>query len=306
MVAKIDQLILDDMLDSIPFEVYAIDVEKYEILYANQAIQETHGEVLGKTCYRVLYEEENPCIHCRVKELVDEEMNIHSSLTTYEYYNEGHEKWYHGTDKIKTLSDGTIVKYSIGIDISELKETQNDLASAHAQLAIKNKELELLSTTDQLTKLHNRLHLDNVMGKEIYAARRYRHPLSFIIIDVDKFKSVNDTYGHQVGDSVLKDVAKIIKQNVRQSDIAGRWGGEEFVVICPNTDLNGGKILAEKLRKALEAHTFDTVGRKTASFGVSLFREEDDDKDFVGRADEALYVAKETGRNKVCTEKPAE
>lgn len=306
MKPEIDNTILDDMLDSIPFDVYVVNTKNYEILFTNNAIKKTRGELQGKTCYSSLYEETEPCFHCKIKEMLDDSGNITQPITTYEYYNEADEKWYHCTDKAKTMPDENTIKYTIAIDISEFKETQNELASAHAQLAIKNKELELLSTTDQLTKLHNRLHLDNVMGKELYAAKRYDHPLSFIIIDVDKFKSVNDTYGHQVGDMVLRDVAQIIKHNVRQSDIAGRWGGEEFVVICPDTDLNGARILAEKLRKAMESHTFDTVGRKTASFGVSRFRKDDDEKDFFGRADEALYVAKETGRNKVCTEKPAE
>ncbi len=160
-------------------------------------------------------------------------------------------------------------------------------------------ELEVLAITDRLTGLHNRLKLDESFISELNRSIRYGHPLSVVILDLDHFKSVNDTYGHQIGDEVLMAVAKILKGSSRAVDVPGRWGGEEFLVICPETDLLGAKALAEKIRQSIEAYSFPQVGRKTASFGVAQFTEGDSIDTLTHRADEALYQAKITGRNRV-------
>lgn len=119
------------------------------------------------------------------------------------------------------------------------------------------------------------------------------------MLDLDKFKSVNDTYGHQAGDEVLKELALILKTNVRESDIVGRWGGEEFIIIAPNTNMEDAVKLAEKLREKISEFKFSFAGHKTGSFGVATYRVGDDEKSLIKRADDALYHAKESGRNKV-------
>ena len=163
------------------------------------------------------------------------------------------------------------------------------------------KRIEELSVTDKLTGLYNRLKLDELMLVKIEAFRRYNVDFSIIILDVDNFKSVNDTYGHDVGDYVLQTIAKTLRSNIRITDIVGRWGGEEFIIICNNTNLDNSKILAEHIRKIIENTKFDKVGSKTISLGLSQFQKDDNVKTIFKRADDALYEAKTTGKNKVCT-----
>lgn len=160
-----------------------------------------------------------------------------------------------------------------------------------------NRELAHLSITDKLTGLFNRLKLDEVLNGEIERAARFVHPFSVILMDIDHFKQVNDRYGHQAGDQVLQAFAGILGGNTRKVDTVGRWGGEEFLLICPNTDSAGARQLAENLRAAIEAHDFPPVGGITASFGISSFQVNDQANDIVARADEALYAAKNNGRN---------
>jgi len=170
------------------------------------------------------------------------------------------------------------------------------------ELEEKNTQLEKLSVTDRLTEVFNRMKLDSVLEGEINRANRYKNPLSLIILDIDHFKRVNDTHGHQTGDSVLVEFADILRKTVRNTDTVGRWGGEEFLVICPETGLKGAISLAESIREKIEAHNFTTVGRVTASIGVSAYSEGDREKDMIGRADACLYQAKAEGRNRViCT-----
>ncbi len=162
------------------------------------------------------------------------------------------------------------------------------------------KRVEELSMTDQLTQIHNRLYLTNSFVREIKRAKRYGFIFAVIMIDIDHFKEVNDTYGHDTGDFVLSAVAKILQSTIRETDILGRWEGEEFLILLPHTDIFEAEKLAEKLRQSVEGYSFDTVGRKTCSFGVSVFNlEEDDCKETLKRADKALYSAKNSGRNRV-------
>lgn len=162
------------------------------------------------------------------------------------------------------------------------------------------KRVEELSITDQLTHLYNRLYLENSFQKEIKRAKRYLHPFAVIMVDIDTFKEVNDTFGHDVGDNVLVGISKILQQNIRETDILGRWGGEEFLILCPHTDLSDAEILAQKLRFSIENFTFDEVGKKTCSFGISVFHLDDEGyKEVIKRSDEALYMAKKSGRNRV-------
>lgn len=167
------------------------------------------------------------------------------------------------------------------------------------KLAALNKRLEQLSVTDKLTGLFNRQKLDVTLERECAQALRLGQPLSVIIMDLDYFKTVNDTYGHQVGDAMLVTVAQLLSARLRQTDCAGRWGGEEFMVICPDTDLEGARALAETLRQAITAQTFPTAGHQTASFGVACCTVGDQVKTLVSRADQALYEAKHLGRNRV-------
>ena len=171
--------------------------------------------------------------------------------------------------------------------------------AAISQDVTNKKHIEALSVTDPLTQLYNRLKLDKVIIYEIDRSHRYHNPLSIVLFDIDDFKKVNDTYGHQTGDAVLIVIADIVHSIVRDADIAGRWGGEEFLIICPDTDSDGAAKLADKLRTAIAKHRFTTVGTKTCSFGVATLQNEEDAQELISRADEAMYQAKNEGRNRV-------
>ena len=161
------------------------------------------------------------------------------------------------------------------------------------------KKLEKLSQTDALTQLSNRLFLDGKFEREFLRASRYHSRLSVLIVDIDLFKLVNDSYGHNVGDQVLVEFSKILKAAVRKTDCVGRWGGEEFLIICPETSIQGAFTLAEKIRINVETTDFPDVGNITCSIGVTQHKQGDLSNDLFIRADKALYQAKNEGRNKI-------
>jgi len=167
-----------------------------------------------------------------------------------------------------------------------------------------NKELEELSTLDPLTRLPNRRFFASQITYEIAINKRYNHDATLVIIDIDHFKKVNDTYGHLAGDFILKELGDFLKYNVRESDTVCRWGGEEFMLLLSHTDLEGAKILSERLRRKIESYMFifeDEHINITVSIGVTRLDHEKDDAFNISyaRADEALYQAKNSGRNQV-------
>ena len=166
------------------------------------------------------------------------------------------------------------------------------------QLKKYNTLLERISMTDPLTKLFNRLKVAESLNKLLYSYKRYGDVFSIVLLDIDNFKNINDAHGHLIGDKVLIQVANLLIKNSRKIDTVGRWGGEEFLIICPKTRLGDVLKLAKKLRLLIEE---DSVGdiKVTASFGVAQVMEGDDQATIVSRADRALYEAKKSGRNQV-------
>ena len=191
--------------------------------------------------------------------------------------------------------------YWLDTSISPIKNEEGETTgyTAIRHDVTDKKHIEELSITDRLTQLYNRLKLDEIFAMKLAIAGRYNTPFSIIMIDIDYFKLVNDTWGHQVGDDVLKEFARIIKDNIRQSDVVGRWGGEEFLILSSYTDIDAAMELAEKLRELVFLFKFSIAEHKTASFGVSSYHPGDDEKTMVKRADDALYRSKERGRNRV-------
>lgn len=162
--------------------------------------------------------------------------------------------------------------------------------------------VERMATTDGLTGLHNHRHFQNLLDQQLALAQRYQKPLSFLLCDIDHFKTVNDTYGHPTGDVVLKEVSKILLQQARQTDHVARYGGEEFAIVLPETDSGAARAIAERIRAAVEAARFQTdLGQLkiTLSLGVATFPDVADGKQgLIDQADQALYVAKRGGRNR--------
>lgn len=167
------------------------------------------------------------------------------------------------------------------------------------QLKKYNDQLEILSNTDKLTGIYNRLKLDDILEYEKKVFDRFGRPLSIIMFDLDNFKSVNDNYGHKIGDDILKIITKIVLTCKRETDAFGRWGGEEFLVICHETDIDGATALAEKFREAIEQYEFPHIISLTVSFGVAQFEQYETIVKVFDKADRALYEAKSQGRNRV-------
>ncbi len=178
-------------------------------------------------------------------------------------------------------------------------ELESLVAARTQELVEKNHQLEILAVTDTLTGLFNRRKLDEEMWEEFARSRRYKTDFALVMLDIDHFKRVNDEYGHGVGDLVLVDVARILRDGTRDSDAVGRLGGEEFLVLCRHGTRDGGIAAAENLRAAIAGHGFAGVGLVTASFGVAAHRDGDTPASLLGRADAALYRAKNSGRNRV-------
>ena len=185
-----------------------------------------------------------------------------------------------------------------------IKTLQSDLAAREKELSDLNDKLRLISLTDGLTEVENRRSLELHLHEMWQHSMRLHEPIALIICDIDKFKAVNDNYGHQAGDSVLKEFAQLLKSEAREIDRVGRYGGEEFLLILSGTVLDAAVTFAERLREKVEGHTFSYTGgtlRRTMSCGVaaSPHPRVKDQEALLRAADDALYVAKETGRNRV-------
>jgi len=160
-------------------------------------------------------------------------------------------------------------------------------------------ELRKRATTDSLTHAYNRSELDNIMEREIQRCRRYNTMLSLLVLDIDYFKKINDRHGHLAGDSVLKTIVDLTRDNIRGTDCLTRWGGEEFIIVLPETGLERAEALAERIKRTVQDYEFDQVGKVTASFGVTQWKTDDLAETIIKRADDALYRAKKSGRNRV-------
>jgi diguanylate cyclase (GGDEF)-like protein/PAS domain S-box-containing protein len=198
-------------------------------------------------------------------------------------------------------NDGS--EFPIEISISSVK-IKNDW---HAVAIVRDitirklaeEQLQQLATTDTLTGVFNRRRFNEFFTSELARAKRYGTTFGMIILDIDHFKHINDTYGHQAGDGVLVQLSSLISSNLRNTDVFARWGGEEFVILTLSCEVECPRQLSEKLRALIEKHAFPEVGKITCSFGITEFREGDNQETMVKRADTCLYRAKESGRNRV-------
>jgi len=161
------------------------------------------------------------------------------------------------------------------------------------------RNLRFQATTDHLTGLSNRLKFNQALAADISRSIRYKTSLSLVLYDVDNFKAVNDTQGHQFGDKVLIQLSQLVLSLLRNTDLLARWGGEEFVILIPGSDGEMAFQAAEKLRNAIEQIEFDEIGTVTCSFGVAQYEDGDTAEALISRADDALYRAKLNGRNQV-------
>jgi diguanylate cyclase (GGDEF)-like protein len=210
------------------------------------------------------------------------------------------------------LKEGEIYgAVKIGAKINGEQFSENDLEffatlSSQAVIAFENARLYSLAITDSITKLYIHRYFQLRLDEEVKRSQRYNSTLTLLMCDIDHFKEINDTYGHQQGDLILKEVSVILKINTRSTDIACRYGGEEFVIILPETTQSDAKIVAERIRRDIANHEFPSItdGQKpvrcTISIGVAGFPLNANDKDeLIQKADSSMYQAKGSGRNRV-------
>jgi diguanylate cyclase (GGDEF)-like protein len=245
----------------------------------------------------------------RVLSYFCEEMGKHIELTDCKFIR-------NETD-LSAYNDYTILpleidKNSIGyLAVRGIKERDKDRFYILAQqfvLGIKRailyQRVQELAITDSLTQISSRRYYLERLNEEIERSKKFHYHFSCLMIDIDHFKSFNDRYGHLVGDAILKEVAKLIKENIRQIDLFGRYGGEEFSIVLTETDKGQTQLVAERIRQAIEdryIRAYDEELRVTVSIGISFFPENGKDIDvLIDKADLALYQAKQEGRNRVC------
>jgi diguanylate cyclase (GGDEF)-like protein len=209
------------------------------------------------------------------------------------------------TEKVKIIRNLTI---ALGLTLLTLsfyflrkifKDFTSTLYTYQHKIEVKNRTLSRLINIDYLTKVNNRKSIETILRKEFNRAKRYAHPLSLIMIDIDDFKMINDTYGHNTGDKVLKEFSKIISSTIRESDHLGRWGGEEFILVATETTLDDAMLLAEKIRKQVSEFTFAHSQKMSCSIGIAQLEDQENADLFVNHADFAMYKAKKGGKDKV-------
>lgn len=287
---------LQAILDAIDALVYVADMETYEVYFINQYGRQIWGDGIGTQCWRLLQSDQtSPCAFCTNPQLVDASGNP-TGVLVWEFQNTVNGRWYQCRDQAITWINGRRARIEIATDISELKNSVQALHEAK-QMAV------ALSRTDELTGIRNRRALLDDARMLFNLARRYDTGLMVALLDMDHFKQVNDTRGHACGDKVLIRTAETIQHNIREVDVFGRYGGEEFLLVLPGLNKEHGVQALERLRKLVSGLRF---GSSQGEFGVTcsmgvVLQHSDHGKvdDMVAEADKALYRAKQNGRNRV-------
>ncbi len=263
--------------DKLPFPVIVIDPDCNVVLMNDKASKKFTRQEGRSKCYEITHGTDRPCWEvqgkyaCPVKRLQNgEEPYAHHEHDERDFHILVAEK----------LDEALFMELYLDSYITDLIS-----------------ELRFLADTDGLTGFYNRRKVEEILTKEIERSRRYGNALSLLFIDVDNFKDLNDTYGHQKGDEVLKKIAGVINRELRRTDYVGRFGGEEFLVILPETDADRALKVAERIRRRIEFEDFG-IGPVTVSIGVTQLKGGDDIDTLFNRVDRAMYLAKEKGKNR--------
>lgn len=289
------------ILDGLDALVYVSDMQTYELIFINKYGRERWGPARGRRCYEVLQAgRQSPCEFCTNRHLLDAS-GAPREVYRWDFQNTVNQRWYRCHDQAITWVDGRVVRLEIATDITDRVHMEEALKAA-------KQYADTLARTDELTQVANRRAVFEEGYRAVTMARRFADPLTVVLLDVDRFKALNDRYGHSAGDRALQLLARLIADNVRSVDLFGRIGGEEFALILPQTSGTAAAGMAEKLRSRIASAPFALGnidnGRDseavaiTCSFGVAeLQTHHSDFEALVSAADQALYRAKAEGRN---------
>jgi diguanylate cyclase (GGDEF)-like protein len=289
------------MLDYLPYLIYAIDCETNRLVYGNYSFQKKYPGWRDLPCHLLINGLDASCAHCHRMTLLSND-KPNGRCVEYEFFNELDDDWYQMQERAMVWMNGRAVHLVTAIDIGALKQTQHQLAEAHAELMLKHQELEHTANTDSLTQIYNREKLGRVFARELQIIQQDKSTFSIISVDLDRFKQINDSFGHATGDAVLVKVARTMKNSLRSTDYIGRWGGEEFLILCPQTSHTEAMQLAERIRTAVANQSYATGQNHSISLGVASYQDGDSLDSLLHRSDQAMYRAKQTGRNRVCSE----
>lgn len=213
-----------------------------------------------------------------------------------------YDQWLH-TSTILHAAVFTALAWAISV---MLYQSHHNMYRDKTDIEEKNKLLEELYVTDRLTGVYNRYKLEDELAREINRVDRYGHSLTLLIVDLDSFKSVNDNYGHLAGDKVLRELALVIRSCLRKTDVFGRWGGEEFMVLCPDSNVQDALVVAERIRERVGSADVLHNRAVTLSIGIDSYNRGEGQEAFVRRVDSLLYQAKNHGGNRVVGVYPPE
>ena len=282
---------------------FVLDAQ-HRILFWNKPCERMTGikaaDMVGTTGqWRPFYAHPRPCLADLVLDGTAEQAGLlygfieKSRVLPHGYHAEG---WFEniGGERRYLVFEAAPIFDDAGKTVAAI-ETLRDITSRKEM----EEALAHQAMRDELTDIYNRRMLDELLKQEVLRATRYRTPFSLVMFDLDYFKNINDTYGHDVGDAVLREVTAVMRKQIRATDHFGRWGGEEFMLLAPETVLAQAVFLAEKLRLHVEGHRFEKVQFITMSIGVGEYRPGEGGDGLIKRVDDALYRAKESGRNVV-------
>ncbi len=301
--------LFEALLDVIPFAAYAVDIETYEVVYANKLMGESLYAPRENFCWKKVFGQNEVCSWCTISELKQRKAIYHSEKLVTNFFDEVTDKWLQSYDELVRWPDGRTVKYSIAVDITEQKEIQANMIKTHTKLAIQtkalreaNEKLEYMATKDYLTGINNRGSFFEQAKKIWEQPLKTNEKIYIAMFDLDKFKNINDTYGHQVGDTVLKEFAKSVSSNIDENDIFARIGGEEFVLLTISEDEKKVIEKLEKMRQNVENLSLTSQKENlqlTVSIGLSSKLDNQTIDQTLDFADKKLYEAKNSGRNNI-------
>lgn len=286
---------LEAILSNLDLLIYVSDMQTQELLFVSDYGRKVWGEPKGKRCFEYLqYGMTSRCDFCTNDKLLDADgqpLPVH----IWEFQNTQNQRWYQCRDQAIRWHDGRMVRMEVAIDITDRKEAEHKLSEAY-------REAEQLARIDVLTRVGNRRAFFESLHQQIARASRQAQPLCVATFDIDWFKRVNDTYGHAVGDDVLQGICQRVQAEIRASDQLFRIGGEEFMIILPDTPINDALALVERVRLGIAEMVFDGDEHQltfsvTCSFGLAAYAPGVSEDDLLLQADKALYAAKSAGRN---------